>query len=44
MVERMAQLNLIDATAARATPTSAFFDNSFVAELKRTGFFDNVGK
>jgi len=44
MVERMAQLNLIDATAARATPTSAYFDNSFVAELRQSGFFDRLWK
>lgn len=40
MVQRMAQLNLIDAKAAQTTPTAAYFDNSFVAELKQSGFLD----
>ena len=44
MVERMAQLNLIDAKAARSTPASAYFDNSFVADLKQSGFFDALWK
>ena len=44
MVERMGQLNLIDAKAARSTPTSAYFDNSFVADLKQSGFFDALWK
>ena len=44
MVDRMAQLNLIDAAAARATPIGAYYDNSFVAELKQSGFFDRVWK
>lgn len=44
MVERMAQLNLIDAAAVRAIPVSAYFDNSFVAELKQSGFFDRLWK
>ena len=44
MVERMAQLNLIDAKSAQAMPASAYFDNSFVAELKQSGFLDNGWK
>ena len=44
MVERMAQLNLIDAKSAQAMPASAYFDNSFVAELKQSGFLDNLWK
>lgn len=44
MVQRMAQLNMIDAKAAQATPTSAFFDNSYVNELKQSGFVDAVWK
>ena len=44
MVERMAQLNLIDLKAARSTPVSAYFDNSFVADLKQSGFFDALWK
>ncbi|MSP41324.1 MAG: ABC transporter substrate-binding protein [Deltaproteobacteria bacterium] len=44
MVQRMAQLNMIDAKAAQATPTGAYYDNSFVNELKQSGFLDNVWK
>ena len=44
MVQRMAQLNMIDAKSAQAISTSAYFDNSFVAELKQSGFLDNVWK
>ena len=35
MVQRMVQVNMIDAKSAQNTPTSAYFDNSYVAELKR---------
>ncbi len=44
MVQRMAQLNMIDVKAAQATPTTANYDNSFVAELKQSGFLDSVWK
>jgi hypothetical protein len=40
----MVQVNMIDAKSAQATPTSAYFDNSYVAELKQTGFFNNTWK
>ena len=44
MVQRMAQLNMIDTKSAQSTPTSAYYDNSFVNELKSSGFLDNVWK
>jgi len=44
MVQRMAQLNMIDAKTAQATPTSAYYDNSYVNELKQSGFLDGVWK
>jgi ABC-type nitrate/sulfonate/bicarbonate transport system substrate-binding protein len=44
MVQRMAQLNMIDARAAQNTPASAYFDNSFVGELKQSGFLDQLWK
>ncbi|MGZ8446105.1 MAG: ABC transporter substrate-binding protein [Candidatus Binatia bacterium] len=44
MVQRMAQLNMIDAKAAQSTPTSAYYDNSFVNELKQSGFLDSAWK
>ena len=44
MVQRMVQVNMIDAKSAQSTPTSAYFDNSYVAELKQSGFLDSVWK
>ena len=44
LVQRMVQLNLIDAKAAQSIPTSAYYDNSYVAELKQSGFLDNLWK
>ena len=44
MVQRMVQVNMIDAKSAQTTPTTAYFDNSYVAELKQTGFLDNIWK
>jgi len=44
MVQRMVQVNMIDAKSAQTTPTSAYFDNSYVAELKQSGFLDNLWK
>ena len=44
MAQRMVQVNMIDAKSAQATPTTAYFDNSYVTELKQTGFFDSTWK
>jgi len=44
MVQRMVQVNMIDAKSAQSTPTSAYFDNSYVAELKQSGFLDSLWK
>jgi len=44
MAQQLAQLNLVDANALQKTPTSAFFDNSYVEELKRSGYFENLWK
>jgi ABC-type nitrate/sulfonate/bicarbonate transport system substrate-binding protein len=44
MVQRMVQVNMIDAKSAQSTPTGAYFDNSFVSELKQSGFLDSVWK
>jgi ABC-type nitrate/sulfonate/bicarbonate transport system substrate-binding protein len=44
LVQRMAQLNMIDAKAAQSIPTDAYYDNSFVAELKQAGFLDTLWK
>jgi hypothetical protein len=40
----MVQVNMIDAKSAQSVPTGAYFDNSFVAELKQSGFLDTVWK
>ena len=42
MAQRMAQMNLIDAKALQNSSPSAFFDNSYVEELKQSGFFDSL--
>ncbi len=44
MVRHMVQVNMIDAKSAQSTPTSAYFDNSYVAELKKAGVLDNIWK
>jgi hypothetical protein len=44
MVQRMVEVNMIDVKSAQATPISAYFDNSYVAELKQSGFLDNIWK
>jgi ABC-type nitrate/sulfonate/bicarbonate transport system substrate-binding protein len=44
MVQRMVQVNMIDLKSAQATPISAYYDNSYVAELKQSGFLDNLWK
>jgi ABC-type nitrate/sulfonate/bicarbonate transport system substrate-binding protein len=44
MVQRMVEVNMIDGKSAHATPISAYFDNSYVAELKHSGFLDKIWK
>ncbi len=38
IVQQAAQFNLVDAKLANGTPTSAYYDNSYVDELKRSGW------
>jgi ABC-type nitrate/sulfonate/bicarbonate transport system substrate-binding protein len=42
MVKQMVQSNLIDAKAAAITPVTAYYDNRYVEEVKRSGFFDQL--
>ena len=42
MTKQMVQSNLVDAKAAAATPVAAYFDNRYVDEVKRSGFFDQL--
>lgn len=44
LVQRMMQLNMIDSKTAEAIPTSAYYDNSYVAELKNSGVLDRIWK
>jgi ABC-type nitrate/sulfonate/bicarbonate transport system substrate-binding protein len=42
MVKQMVQSNLIDSKAAANTPMTAYYDNRYVEEVKRSGFFDQL--
>jgi ABC-type nitrate/sulfonate/bicarbonate transport system substrate-binding protein len=42
MVKQMVQSNLIDAKLAASTPITAYYDNRYVEEVKRSGFFDQL--
>jgi len=42
MTKQMVQSNLIDAKAAAATPVTAYYDNRYVDEVKRSGFFEQL--
>jgi hypothetical protein len=44
MVKQMVQSNLVDAKAASTTPVTAYYDNRYVEEVKRSGFFDQLWK
>ena len=44
IVQQSAQWNLIDAKTAAATPLSAYYDNSYVDEIKRSGFLTELWK
>ena len=42
IVKQMMASNLIDAKLASSTPLNAYFDNRYVEEVKRSGFFDQL--
>jgi len=44
IVQQSAQFNLIDAKLATATPVSSYYDNSYVDEIKKSGFFAQLWK
>jgi len=44
MVRLMADLGLVDRAAAASTPAESFYDNSFVDEMKKTGFLRELWK
>jgi NitT/TauT family transport system substrate-binding protein len=44
IVQQSAAFNLVDAKAASSTPLTAYYDNSYVEELKRSGWFGELWK
>ena len=44
IVQQSAQFNLIDSKLAASTPTSAYYDNSYIDEIKRSGWLAELWK
>ena len=44
IVQQSAQFNIIDAKLAGSTPMSAYYDNSYIEEIKKSGFFAQLWK
>ena len=44
IVRQMVQSNMADSKAASSLPLTAYYDNSFVEELKQSGFFEELWK
>jgi ABC-type nitrate/sulfonate/bicarbonate transport system substrate-binding protein len=44
IVQQSAEFNLVDAKAATSTPLTAYYDNSYVEELKRSGWLAELWK
>ena len=44
IVQQSVQFNLVDAKAASSVPLSAYYDNSYVEELKRSGWLAELWK
>lgn len=42
MTKQMVASNLVEAKAAAATPVTAYYDNRYVDEVKRSGFFEQL--
>ena len=42
LVEQLVALKLIDPDAAKNTPTTAYYDNRYVDELEKEGFFKGL--
>ncbi len=42
MTKQMVQSNLIEAKRAAAVPVTAYYDNRYFEEVKRSGFFDQL--
>jgi NitT/TauT family transport system substrate-binding protein len=39
IVQQLIESNLVDAKLANTTPVSAYYDNSYIEEIKKSGFF-----
>jgi hypothetical protein len=44
IIKQLVQTNQVDAKSAAATPVTAYYDNRYVEEVKRSGFFDQLGR
>jgi ABC-type nitrate/sulfonate/bicarbonate transport system substrate-binding protein len=44
IVQQSAQFNIVDAKLAGSTPMSAYYDNSYIDEIKKSGFFTQLWK
>jgi len=44
IVQQSVQFNLVDAKAASSVPLSAYYDNSYVEELKHSGWLAELWK
>jgi len=44
IVQQSAQFNLVDAKLANSTPMTAYYDNSYIEELKRSGWLAELWK
>jgi ABC-type nitrate/sulfonate/bicarbonate transport system substrate-binding protein len=44
IVQQSAQFNIVDAKLAGSTPMSAYYDNSYIEEIKKSGFFTQLWK
>ena len=44
IVQQSAQFNIVDAKTAGNTPMSAYYDNSYIEEIKKSGFFAQLWK
>ena len=44
MARLMGELGLVDPTAAANTPSEAFYDNSYIDEVKQSGFLRELWK
>jgi hypothetical protein len=44
IVQQSVQFNLVDAKTANSTPLTAYYDNSYVDQLKRSGWLGELWK